>query len=351
MIRDVIRNAIALENILLILFSFNQIIYYAQPTCDIHPASSLTLKFFCDSLITRSSSQFTYQLKNEQGAIVYYISIQKPSGNPSSSDSVFSFLHQQYQKPWNNLVFSQKTTSCNFLPSNRIFKFQVKGIAEGNNASYVREMAYVKTLKYDLVFDIIYAAGTNYRTWNDAILQSIKDDQNLEYTHEETNFNIKTSIPYLKIQQDLLDNYLKRIIIFITLNGQPDIENYKNKPYLILQDITHKPHALIHIHDSLKKEVEINPNTLLIDSGIKKDLPMLFSSREAYFLRYKTKLIDRLRIVGDQQVEEWLIETDRGIKLHIGFYFPCEIGLSDCFQENPLYYKVFESLLKDISIK
>lgn len=119
----------------------------------------------------------------------------------------------------------------------------------------------------------------------------------------------------------------------------------------MIQDITYKPHALIHIHDSLKKEVEINPNTQLVDSGIKKDLPFLFPIREAYFLRYKTKIIDRLRIVGDQQVEEWLVETDRGIKLQLGFYFPCEIGLVDCFQENPLYYKVFESLLKDIYIK
>lgn len=345
------RNTLALFKAILAFLFFKPFMLVAQPNCEISPASNLSLKFFCDSLLRGNATLYTYQRMNQQGALAYHISIQHPTLNIYSSDSVFAYLHHQFTLPWNNWVFTPKTSSSNFLPSNRLFKFHVKGVAERNEASYIREMVYVKTLKNALLFDFIYVSGSGYRSWNDVILQSIKDNQAIEFTNEELNFRIKTSIPYLKIQQDLLDNYLKRIIIFITLNGQPDEENYKINPYLMIQDITHKPHTLIHIHDSLKKEVEMNPNTQLVDFGIKKDIPLQFNVQEVYFLRYKTKLIDRLRIVGDQQVEEWLIETEKGIKLQIGFFFPCEIGLADCFQENPLYYKVFESLLKDIYIK
>ncbi len=351
MFRYTIINKIALW-ILLVLSSNNSIyLLFAQPNCEIYPASKLVLKFFCDSLVRGSTNQYTYQRVNEKGAIVYFINVEYANVNISSSDSVFSFLKQQFNQPWNNFVFTPKTSSSNFLSSNRLFKFHVKGVAEKNDASYIREMIYVKTLKNALLFDFIYVSGSSYRRWNDDIIQSIKDNQDIDFTNEELNFRIKTSIPYLKIQQDLLDNYLKRIIILITLNGLSDEENYKTNPYLIIQDITHKPLALSHIHDSLKKQIEINPITQLVDFGIKKDIPLQLNVQEVYFLRYKTKLIDRLHIVGDQQVEEWLVETDKGIKLQIGFFFPCEMGLADCFQENPIYYKVFESLLKDIYIK
>lgn len=345
------RNTLTLFRAIFAFLFFKAFVLSAQPNCEINPASNLSVKFFCDSLLRGNATPYAYQRMNQQGALAYHISIQHPTLNIFSSDSVLAYLQHQFTQPWNDWVFTPKTSSSNFLPSNRLFKFHIKGVADRNEASYIREMVYVKTLKNALLLDFIYASGSSYRSWNDAILQSIQENETLEFTNEELNFRINTSIPYLKIQQDLLDNYLKRIIIFITLNGQPDEENYKTNPYLMIQDITYKPHALIHIHDSLKKEVEINPNTQLVDSGIKKDLPFLFPIREAYFLRYKTKIIDRLRIVGDQQVEEWLVETDRGIKLQLGFYFPCEIGLVDCFQENPLYYKVFESLLKDIYIK
>lgn len=168
------RNTLTLFRAIFAFLFFKAFVLSAQPNCEINPASNLSVKFFCDSLLRGNATPYAYQRMNQQGALAYHISIQHPTLNIFSSDSVLAYLQHQFTQPWNDWVFTPKTSSSNFLPSNRLFKFHIKGVADRNEASYIREMVYVKTLKNALLLDFIYASGSSYRSWNDAILQSIQ---------------------------------------------------------------------------------------------------------------------------------------------------------------------------------
>ncbi len=322
---------------------------YTQSLCIFSINDKIQLQFYCNSQL--NDNTWKYELLDENQSIKYLaiIRVMKASSvtfcnKPTVIQSIINQLHEFIPQA----SIDQKYAAYSYLTDKHTLEFRGKNLLQIQNNNLMHE-AHVFGMDTLMLFvHFIYWQGASYHEIHQKILHSLQLYKKNILGNHATSYSIQSPCPCLHAEQSLVDEYLNQVVVYNALDCNTSEGSYLFCPHLIIHDLTANPMPLADYADSIYFSLEKDINVKIYKYDKSFEDHGLSPILESYLIQYKTVIVDRLKVHGDKQVEEWLLATPQ-YKLHITWNFPCNIGLENCFDENKLTFSIFKDLIQQIA--
>jgi hypothetical protein len=311
----------------------------------------IQLPFYCNSQI--KDDTWKYQLLDENQSIKYLAILRvMKAGSETFCNKpiVVQSINNQLHEFIPQASMDQKYAAYSYIADKHTLEFRCKNLLQIQNNNLMHE-AHVFGMDTLMLFvHFIYWQGSSFHEIHQKILYSLQFQKKNILGNNAISFSIQSPCPCLQAEQTLVDEYLNQVVVYNALDCNTSEGGYLFCPYLIIRDLTVNSMPLAAYADSIYVTLQNDNNAKIYKYNKSFNEHGLYNMHESYLIQYKTVIVDRLKIRGDKQVEEWLLATPQH-KFHITWNFPCNIGLENCFDENKLTFSIFKDLIQHISFQ
>jgi hypothetical protein len=317
---------------LLYVFFTSQI--YTQSLCILSINDKIQLQFYCNSQI--KDDTWKYQLLDENQSIKYMALVYAIKRSPETfcdRPTLISNINHQLHEFIPQAAVDQKYAAYTYLTDKHALAFRSKNLLQIQNNNLIHESHVFGIDSLILFIHFVYWQVSSYHEIHQKILSSLQLYKKNILGNNAISFSIESSCSCLRAEQSLVDKYLNQVVVYNSLDCNTSESDYLLCPHLVIKDLKANPMPLGVYADSIYATLEKDINVKIYKYDKSFNEHGLSNVHESYLIQYKTVIVDRLKVRGDKQVEEWLIASPR-YKMHITWNFPCNIGLANCFDEN-----------------
>lgn len=325
---------------------------YSQLLCDFKIMNKTPIKFYCEANFQHNSLSYSKKdATNELQYAAFVHWMEYPIQIFCNKDSINQLISHVADSFFLNQPFSEKYSAYSYSSQHQTLYYRNKKVSSSKPAEkeFILECYAFVSEDFLVLFYFYYSQGDGFKSNHQVILESFIPSHQKIIQDTLITFNIYSACPCLKVEQNVVDAFLKKNIIYLT-NDCGFEDNYLSCPYLVIQDISLHPLDAKSFSDSLYQDLDKSIHAKIKIFESIESLSWNDKFKEGYRIQYKTVIIDRLKVKGYKQVEEWIVSTTK-YKLRIAWHFPCNSGLENCFDENRLTFTLLSDLVKQITFK